>query len=151
MKTTTNMSPLTQLLLSLSADAILSGRKVTSISEIAIIEAREKLFTKIDEAMNSSYAFYKTSKAFVSAEMRADENETLALRNTIGLKACDSILYLNQKCKEVTGRKFLKNYYRIDDVKIKQKNIQIFYDCMKEYDVALENAITQLNSKAANY
>lgn len=146
-KTTNNTSPLTELILLLSANIVLNKGTLLSIPEITVIEKREQLFMKIDEAMNGSDATYNSSKAFVSAEMRADKNETLALRNSIGLKTCDSILYLNMKCKEVTGRRFLKNYYRVDDVKINQKNVDIFYSLIKEFDDALSLAIEEILSK----
>ncbi len=148
-KTTKEVSPLTELLLSLSAGAIHNDGSVSNIKEIALIGARERAFMTIDEALNGSYVTYG-SKALVFAEMRADKKETLVLRNSIGLKACDSILYLNMKCKEVTGRIFLKNYYPVDDVKINQENVDIFYSLMKEYDDALKLAIEEILSMNSN-
>lgn len=148
-KTTKKVSPLTELLLALSENVTQNDKTISGIKEIVLIEKQERSFMKMDESLNSSYITYNGS-AFASAELKVDKKETIILRNSIGLKTCDSILYLNMLCKEVTGRKFLETYYDIDKVKTNQENVDIFYSLMKEYDDALELAIKEISKIKAN-
>lgn len=109
--------------------------------EIYRIRKNIRLFKMHDSILSETVDYYKCRNFQKIVDMRYDHQETLASRNTAVYAAVSEILHLNRMAKEKFGQGFLARYYKINDIKIHQLDIDEFRYLIDDYEQLLDELL----------